>query len=128
MATWTSDEIDRIADTDELRLASLRVDDTLRRPTTMWVVRHGDDLYVRAVNGPTARWFQGTRDRHEAHIDVGGLEKDVSLVDADHAIDDEIDAAYRAKYHRYPPDIVGSVVTPQARATTTRLVPHQSAR
>jgi hypothetical protein len=34
-----------------------------------------------------------------------------------------LDAAYRAKYGRYPEDIVGSVVTPQAQAATIRLVP-----
>ena len=25
--------------------------DTLRNPVTIWVVRHGDDLYIRSVNG-----------------------------------------------------------------------------
>lgn len=128
MASWTADEINRIEDTDELRLASLRDDGTLRRPVTIWVVRTGDDVYVRAVNGPRATWFRGTQDRHEGHITVGGVDRDVSFVDADHALDDDIDAAYRAKYHRYPANIVGSVISPQARATTTRLVPHQAAR
>jgi hypothetical protein len=54
MSAWTSDELTRIGDADELELASLRGDGRLRRPVTIWVVRYGDDLYVRSVNGPTA--------------------------------------------------------------------------
>ena len=51
MTTWTSDELDAIGDAEELTLASVRRDGTMRRPVTMWVVRAGDDVYVRSVNG-----------------------------------------------------------------------------
>lgn len=34
-----------------------------------------------------------------------------------------IDAAYHAKYNRYSPTIVGTVVGPQAEAVTLRLLP-----
>ncbi|MFN2107909.1 MAG: DUF2255 family protein [Candidatus Promineifilaceae bacterium] len=34
---------------EELRIASLRSDGTLRKPVIIWVVRVGDDLYVRSV-------------------------------------------------------------------------------
>ncbi len=47
-------ELDKIAAADELAIASLRRDSTLRVPVTVWVVRHGDDLYVRSVKGPTS--------------------------------------------------------------------------
>ena len=53
MAAWTNDELNTIGDAEELTLASARRDGTLRNPVTMWVVRAGDDLYVRSVNGPT---------------------------------------------------------------------------
>jgi hypothetical protein len=33
-----------------------------------WVVRLGDDLYIRSVNGRTGTWFRGAQDRHEARI------------------------------------------------------------
>ena len=52
MTRWTSDEIARIGAADELELAALRRDGTLRNPVTIWVVRHGDDLYVRSAYGP----------------------------------------------------------------------------
>jgi hypothetical protein len=54
MGEWTSDELDKIAGAEELELASARRDGTLRKPVTIWVVRHGDDLYVRSVYGRAA--------------------------------------------------------------------------
>jgi hypothetical protein len=122
MTTWRSDELTRIGAADELELAPLRRDDTLRKPVTIWVVRLGDDLYVRSVNGRTSSWFRGAEERHEAHIHAGGVGKDVLLVETDD-INDEIDAAYRAKYQRYAASIIDSVVSPQAQAATLRLVP-----
>jgi hypothetical protein len=122
MSTWMSDELDRIGEAEELKIASVRRDGTLRRPVTIWVVRHGDDLYVRSVNGRTSSWFRGAQVRHEAHIKAGGADKDVLLIDTGD-MNDEIDAAYRSKYHRYAESIVGTIVTPQARAATLKLVP-----
>jgi hypothetical protein len=122
MSTWTSDELDRIARAEELEIASVRRDGTLRQPVTIWVVRHGDDLYVRSVNGRTSSWFRAAQVRHEAHVEAGGVGKDVRLVETDDT-KDEIDAAYRAKYHRYAESIVGSIVSPNARAATLKLVP-----
>jgi hypothetical protein len=122
MRGWTSDELDAIGAAEELDLASVRRDRSLRRPVTMWVVRDGDDVYVRSVNGRGSSWFRGARNRHEARIRVGGIEKDVTLVETD-AANDPIDAAYHAKYDRRYPSIVPSIVTPEARAATLRLVP-----
>ena len=120
--TWTNDELSKIGAADELQIASLRSDGTLRKPVTIWVARHGDNLYVRAVNGRTAAWFRGAQERHEAHIDAGGVDKDVRLVETDD-LNDQLDAAYRAKYRRYAKSIVDSILTPQARAATLQLVP-----
>jgi hypothetical protein len=122
MSTWTSDELDRIGGAEELEIASLRRDGTLRRPVTIWVVRHGDDLCVRSVYGRGSLWFRGVQARHEGHIEAGGVDKNVLLVETDD-LNDEIDAAYRAKYHRYAESIVGSIVSPDARAATLKLVP-----
>src|SRR5437899_10551522 len=93
MTMWTNDELIRVGRAEELQIASLRRDGTLGSPRTIWVVPHGDDLYVRSVNGPTAAWFRGTRRRREGHIRAGGVDKDVAFVDADHSIDDELDTA-----------------------------------
>ncbi|HVN59774.1 MAG TPA: DUF2255 family protein [Gaiellaceae bacterium] len=122
MSAWTSGELDRIGAAEELELASVRRDGTLRDPVTMWVVRHGDELYVRSVNGRGSSWFRGAQTRHEAHIRAGGVDRDVLLVETDDATD-ELDAAYRTKYRRYAASIVDSIVSPEARAATLRLVP-----
>ena len=123
MTTWTSNELNRIGTAEELQIASLRQDGTLRKPVTIWVVRLGDDLYIRAVNGRTGAWFRSTQVCHEGHIQAGGIDKDVMFVDADTGINDQIDAAYRTKYRRYAANIVGSILTPEARSSTIKLVP-----
>ena len=106
-----------------LAIASLRHDGTFRKPVTIWVVRHGDDLYVRSAYGPGSAWFRGTQERREGRILAGGVDKDVRFAAAGGAVNDAIDAAYRAKYHSYPAAYVDHVVSAEARATTIKLVP-----
>lgn len=124
MVTWTSEELNKIGTAEELKLASHRHDGTLRNPVTIWVVRYSDGLYVRSVNRRTSAWFRGTQVRHEGHIQVGGIDKDVTFVDADPDINDQIDAAYRIKYRRYAASIISTIVSPEARSATIKLVPH----
>lgn len=125
MATWTKDELSRIADAEELELSSLRRDGSLRDGVTMWVVRDGEGLYVRSIHGRDGVWFRRAQARHEGRIDAGGVSKDVSFGDAsrDPGLNKRIDAAYREKYRRFGKDIVGSVVSKDARASTIRIEP-----
>jgi hypothetical protein len=123
MTTWMSDELDKIGKAEELEIASLQSDGTLTKPVTIWIVRDSDDLYVRSVNGRTAAWFRGTQVRHAGRIEAGGGTRDVTFVDADPAINDKLDAAYRTKYRRYAANIIDSIVTPKARSTTMKLIP-----
>ncbi len=126
MTTWTNDELARIGAAEELEIAPLRRDGTLRNPVTIWVVRHGDDLYVRSVNGRTAAWFRGAQVRHEGHIQAGGIDKDVTFVEADPDINDQIDAAYRTKYRRYAASIISHIVSSKARSATIKVVPRST--
>ncbi len=123
MTSWTSDELDRIGSAEELRIATLRRDGTLRKPVTIWVVRLGNDLYVRSAYGRTPAWFRGTQARRDGRIDAGGIEKDVAFTDADPTVFDQIDAAYRNKYRRHGAQYVNSVTDAEARSTTIRLLP-----
>jgi hypothetical protein len=124
MTAWTSDELTKIGTVEELEIAPLRRDGRLRRPVPVWVVRLGDDLYVRSVNGRSASWFRAAQACHEGRIRVAGVEQDVTFVEIDDR-NDEIDDAYRAKYGRYP-SIVPHIVNAQARAATLKLVPRST--
>jgi hypothetical protein len=123
MTTWTSDELIKIGTAEELKIATLRRNGTLRKPMIIWVVRHDDDIYVRSVNGRTAAWFRSTQVRHDGHIKAGGIDKDVTFVDADPDLNDQIDAGYRTKYRRYAASIISHIVSPEARSATIKLVP-----
>jgi hypothetical protein len=123
MTTWTSDELTRIEAADELEIASVRSDGTLRSPRTIWVVRDGDDVYVRSVNGVTSAWYRGTLERHEGRVQAGGVDKEVSFVDVGDEVGDRVDALYRNKYRRYAAHIVDAITSPEARAATIKLVP-----
>ncbi|HXF61627.1 MAG TPA: DUF2255 family protein [Caldilineaceae bacterium] len=123
MTTWTDDELHKIGAAEELEIAPRRRDGTLRNPVTIWVVRVGDDLYVRSYRGRGGAWFRAAQASHEGRIWAGGVEKDVAFVDInDNDLNDQIDDAYRAKYRRYP-QYVPPMLTPEARVTTLKLVP-----
>ena len=127
MTAWTSDELNKIGTAEELQIASLRRDGTLRNLVTIWVVRLSDDLYVRSVNGRTSGWFRGVQTRHEGHIRAGGVDKDVAFVEEpDSNINDQIDDAYRTKYRRYAASIISHIVSPEARSATIKLVPRST--
>jgi hypothetical protein len=126
MTQWKDDQLDKLGKAEEVQIASMRRDGTLRKPVTVWAVRHGDDLYVRSVKGRTGPWFRGVQEKHEGRIRGGGVQQDVAFVDEDHDTDDEIDGAYRAKYNRYAGPILNSVLTSEARSSTIKVVPRSA--
>jgi hypothetical protein len=123
MSEWTGDELEKNGAAEELEIAPVRRDGTRRNPVTIWVVRHGDDLYVRSWRGRDGSWFRAAQARREGHISAGGVEKDVTFVEeTDPGINDQIDATYREKYRRYA-SYVPPMISSEARATTLKLVP-----
>jgi hypothetical protein len=57
MATWSADELQRIAATDDLHVSPFRADGvTYGTPTWIWSVVVDDQLYVRAYYGPASLW------------------------------------------------------------------------
>jgi hypothetical protein len=122
MSNWTHDELQRVGDADELEIASLRADGSLRKFVIIWVVRLGDDVYVRSVKGRESWWFKGVQTRHQGCIRAGGVEKDVAFVEVGRERDAEIDAVYAAKYS-YSPSAVAHINDPKAQAATIRLEP-----
>jgi hypothetical protein len=126
MTQWTSDQLDKFGKAEEVQIASVGRDGKLRKAVTVWAVRHADDLYARSVRGRDGHWFRGTQERHEGRIRAGGAQQDITFVEADHNIDNEIDAAYRDKYRRYAGRILESVLTPEARSSTLKIVPRSA--
>ncbi|WP_062350824.1 DUF2255 family protein [Herbidospora yilanensis] len=126
--TWTQAELTAIGEAEELEISPQRADGGYVKPVTVWVVRHGDDLYVRSYKGVDGRWFRAARQRGEGHVTAGGVSKDVGFVrEDDSTVNDGIDLAYRTKYRGQDAAYVDPMVAAPAKETTIRLVPRQAA-
>ncbi|MGH6654768.1 MAG: DUF2255 family protein [Actinocrinis sp.] len=130
MTGWDSAELASIGDADELTVQVARADGTVRKPVPVWVVRDGDDLYIRSYKGESAGWYRAVVTAHAAHVHSGGVSKDVTFDERgrhigqdDLALNDRIDEAYRTKYQKYGSRLTDPMITPVARATTLKLVP-----
>ena len=121
MSGWGAGELDRIGRADEVGVASRRADGTLRGFVTIWAVRVGDDVYVRSAYGSGSPWFQRALGSGEGRLRAGGTELDVAFEAAGPETAAAVTAAYHAKYDRYGPRIVGSVVSADAVRATLRL-------
>jgi hypothetical protein len=127
MAAWAASDLDAIGAAEELRVAPARPDGSLRAPTTIWVVRVDDKLYVRSWRGQSGSWFTTARATRRGHVSAGGVDKDVHFVEAGDDANDAVNDAYRAKYARYP-GYVEPMVGAGARATTLELLPRDEVR
>ena len=123
MPSWTPAELDAIANAEELLIQSRRLDGTLRKPVIIWVIRVDDNLYIRAVGGPTSPWFKGAQTLHEGHISAGGIDRDVIFAPVDPSLHPAIDHQYRTKYANQPAEYVDPCLTSQAHAATLALIP-----
>ena len=123
MSAWSADELVRIGRADELEISSRRRDGSLRPFVTIWTVRSGDLVYVRSAYGYDNGWFQRALRAGEGRIRAGGVERDVRFEQPEPEAAPDVDAAYHAKYDRFGPRMVGTVVSPEARRSTLRVVP-----
>ena len=128
MNEWNSIELDEIAAAEELDIASVRPDGTLRPYTTIWMVRVGDDVYVRSYRGRGGGWYRHALRRHRGRIRAGGIERDVTLEEPEDADHHAIDDAYRRKYARHASTYVDPMVSPVATAATLRLAPTEGTK
>jgi hypothetical protein len=124
MTKWRKDELHKIAAADDLHISPYRDDGaTYGTSTWIWSVAVGDDLYVRAYNGRSSRWYQAALRQKAGRIIAAGMTKEVSFEPADGPINDRIDDAYRAKYQGSP--YLGAMIGARARAATIKVVPQQ---
>jgi hypothetical protein len=119
-ASWSQEELQKIAETDDLHIAPFREDGTTYgTPTWIWSVAVDGDLYVRAYNRQSSRWYQAALRQKAGRIIAAGLTKEVAFEPVDGAIRDRIDAAYRAKYRSSP--YLNPMIGARARAATVRI-------
>jgi len=125
MATWSKDELRKIAEADDLHISPLREDGvTYGTPTWIWSVVVGDALYVRAYNGQNSRWYQAALRQKAGRITAAGMTKEVNFEPVDGPINDRIDDAYRAKYRSSP--YLKPMIGARARSATVQVVPQRA--
>src|SRR3954451_4556445 len=118
MPAWTPDDLERIAAPDEVQIAPVRRNGELRRPTTIWLVRAGEELYVRSAYGAGKGWHGVARTSGQARLTAGGADYDVAVEDADPAVYDAVDSAYRDKYGARYASIVDDINNAEKRTST----------
>jgi hypothetical protein len=123
MSTWTEKELRAVGTATELRISTRRHDEALRPPVPIWVVRAGDDIYVRSYRGTGGAWFRRVRAMGTAHICAADVDRDVTVSLTGTAARAEIDEAYRTKYARYGGAYVEPMTADAAAATTLLLTP-----
>jgi hypothetical protein len=122
MTLWAPDELGRIAGADDLHIAPLREDGvTYGTPTWIWSVAVDGDLYVRAYNGQSSRWYRAAARQKAGRIIAAGPTREVAFEPVGGAINDRIDEAYRAKYRGNP--YLASMISARARSATVRVTP-----
>jgi hypothetical protein len=120
--TWSKDDLRRIVEADDLRVAPLRDDGvTCGTPTWIWCVAVKGDLYVRAYNGRRSGWHQAAMRRKAGQMIAAGMTREVTFEPVERAINGAIDDAYRKKYQgsRY----LEPMISAQARAATVKISP-----
>ena len=112
MSGWSDSELTTIGTADEIHIAPDRSDHTPGRAVPIWVVRVGDDLYVRSYRGPSGSWYRRARRNGSGRISVGGVDHSVRFTAADPTVRTQVDEAYRAKYGRYGSSYIGPMISP----------------
>ncbi|WP_415853686.1 DUF2255 family protein [Sinomonas sp. G460-2] len=122
MTEWDTNTLARIAATDDLHIAPFREDGTTYgTPTWIWSVVVDESLYVRPWNGANSRWYKAAMNQGAGRITTAGGTYDVRFHAANPAVNDDVDAAYRAKYanSEYLPPMLAA----RPRAATVRITP-----
>jgi hypothetical protein len=122
MSAWNTEDLGRIAETDDLHVSPLRKDGkAYGTPTWIWSVVVDGDLYVRAYNGTSSRWYQAAMQQGFGRITAASMIKEVRFEAVSGSIDDRIDSAYRAKYKGSP--YLGEMTGARARAASVKITP-----
>ena len=125
MSSWEKDEIQKIAQADDLHISPFRGDGvTYGTPTWIWSVVVDGALYVRAYNGQSSRWYRAALEQKAGRISVAGMKREVVFEPVEGSLNDPIDDAYRAKYKDSP--YLSPMVGKRARSATVKVIPRRS--
>jgi hypothetical protein len=123
--TWNPTTLAAIAASDDLHVSPFRADGaTYGTPTWIWSVVVRDDLVVRAWNGQRSRWYRSAVEQGAGRIRAAGAEHEVAFEQADPALRDAVDAAYREKYAGSP--YLAPMLGEGPVSATVRLLPLRS--
>jgi len=122
MSAWSTDELRRIAEADDLHISPFREDGvTYGTPTWIWSVAVDGELYVRAYNGQDSSWYKAALRQQAGRITAAGLTKEVTFEPVEGAVNDRIDDAYREKYKGSP--YLAPMIGARARSATVKVTP-----
>ena len=124
MTTWSKDELQKIAATNDLHIAPFRDDGkTYGTPTWIWSVVVDRALYVRAYNGQNSRWYQAALRQKAGRITAAGITKEVAFEPVEGTVHEQIDEAYRQKYKESP--YLKPMIGERARSATVKITPRE---
>ena len=121
MSAWSETDLATIGEADEIEVAPDRADRTAGPWVPIWVVRVGDELYVRSFRGPSGSWYRRARNTGHGRIRVARTERTVVFATADPSTRPVVDDAYRAKYGRYGSSYITPMTSDSVAGTTLRL-------
>lgn len=119
---FAEDELKKIDEADDLHIAPFRDDGkTYGTPTWIWEVVVNGDLYVRAYNGVSSRWYQAALQQKAGRIQAAGMTKEVAFEPVQGDINTAIDKAYKKKYNDSP--YLSPMIGNRARSATVKITP-----
>jgi len=122
---WPKEELQKIAESDDLHISPFREDGaTYGTPTWIWSVAVDGALYVRGYNGKKSRWYRAAVRQRAGRIAAAGMTREVAFEAVDGPINDRIDDAYRAKYQGSP--YLSPMIGARARSATVRVAPRDN--
>jgi hypothetical protein len=121
---WSQDELTKIDQADDLKIAPYREDGaTYGTPTWIWEVVVDGVLYARGYHGQKSRWYQAAVRQKAGRIIAAGMTREVAFEPIDGPINHRIDEAYRAKYGKS--QYLAPMINARARAATVRIAPRE---
>lgn len=122
MASWSKDELRKIAAADDLHISPFREDGkTYGTPTWIWSVVVDDGLYVRPYNAKNSSWYKAAMQQKFGRITIAGTTHEVAFQSITGPINDQIDDAYCTKYKGSP--YLPPMISPDVRNATVKLLP-----